>query len=161
VPNLAKEGFEQFRRVANLYFLAVACLSLTPWSPVMYQTTWAPLLLVVGISMLKETLEDFKRHKQDMAQNNAPVDVVLAHGGGGGAWASTEWKALRPGDVVLVRRDEFFPADLLFLSSSHPEASCYVETKNLDGETNLTLKKAVEESRELVASSRTSTAGSW
>lgn len=44
----------QFRRVANLYFLATAVLSLTPFSPVRAWTTWAPLVIVLSISMAKE-----------------------------------------------------------------------------------------------------------
>lgn len=44
------------------------------------------------------------------------------------------------GDVVKVKEREFFPADLVILSSTEPEGMFYVETKNLDGETNLKLK---------------------
>jgi len=127
--------------VANLYFLAVACLSLTPFTPVTYWSTWAPLLLVVGISMVKEAMEDYKRYKQDQDQNNSPVDKV---DGVTGERNTVAWKDIQCGDIVVVLRDEFFPADLLFLSSSNPEGTCYVETKNLDGETNLKLKNCVE-----------------
>ena len=43
---------------------------------------------------------------------------------------------------MRVNEDKFFPADILVLNSTEPEGGFYVETKNLDGETNLKLKSA-------------------
>jgi phospholipid-transporting ATPase len=43
------------------------------------------------------------------------------------------WKDVRIGDVVRVRQNEEFPADIILLQSSDPKLSCFIETKNLDG----------------------------
>ncbi len=45
----------------------------------------------------------------------------------------------------------YFPADMVLLSSSNPEGVCYIETMNLDGETNLKIKKALQDTCALVA----------
>jgi phospholipid-translocating ATPase len=82
---------------------------------------------------------------QDNEINNRKVKVHV----GNGVFEEREWKKIRVGDVVKVEKDSFFPGDLLMLSSSYPDGVCYVETMNLDGETNLKLKKSLERTVEL------------
>lgn len=135
-----KALFEQFRRVANFYFLVVGTLAFTPLAPYTAVSAIIPLIVVIGASMVKEGIEDWRRHQQDVEVNNRKVNVHT----GNGHLEHTEWKNLRVGDIVKVEKDEFFPADLFLLSSSYEDAVSYVETMNLDGETNLKLKQALE-----------------
>lgn len=61
---VAKSLFEQFRRVANIYFLVVACVSFSPLAPYSALSVLAPLLMVIGATMVKEGVEDWRRRKQ-------------------------------------------------------------------------------------------------
>ncbi|KAG7013066.1 putative phospholipid-transporting ATPase 9, partial [Cucurbita argyrosperma subsp. argyrosperma] len=137
---LPKSLFEQFRRVANFFFLVTGILAFTPLAPYTAVSAILPLIIVISATMIKEGIEDWRRKKQDIQVNTRKVKVHQ----GNGVFAHTEWKTLRVGNVVRVEKDEFFPADIILLSSSYEDAVCYVETMNLDGETNLKLKQALE-----------------
>ncbi|KAM3209650.1 hypothetical protein ACQJBY_064001 [Aegilops geniculata] len=95
--------------------------------------------------MLKEGVEDWRRKQQDIELNNRIVKVHR----GNGSFEETKWKYIKIGDVIKVEKDNFFPADLILLSSNYPDGICYVETMNLDGETNLKIKQALEVTSDL------------
>ncbi|KZT60583.1 phospholipid-translocating P-type ATPase [Calocera cornea HHB12733] len=59
-------------------------------------------------------------------------------------WERTLWKKLYVGDIVLLRENDQVPADIIVLSTSDADGLCYVETKNLDGETNLKPRKSLK-----------------
>nr|CAD1838277.1 unnamed protein product [Ananas comosus var. bracteatus] len=61
--------FEQFRRVANFYFLLSGCLSFTPLAPYSAVSAILPLV-VIGATMAKEGIEDWRRKQQDSEVNN-------------------------------------------------------------------------------------------
>lgn len=63
---------------------------------------------------------------------------------GGGVFGNKQWREIQVGDILRVEKDSFFPADLLLLSTSYEDGLCYVETMNLDGETNLKVKRSLE-----------------
>ena len=53
---------------------------------------------------------------------------------------SCQWQDLAVGNIVRVKTDETVPADILLLSSSSSEKTCYLDTAAIDGETNLKQK---------------------
>ncbi|KAM9378593.1 phospholipid-transporting ATPase IF [Phaethornis superciliosus] len=135
-----KNLFEQFRRVANFYFLIIFLVQLmidTPTSPI---TSGLPLFFVITVTAIKQGYEDWLRHKADNEVNGAPVYVVRS-----GGLVKTRSKNIRVGDIVRVAKDETFPVDLVLLSSDRANGSCHVTTASLDGETNLKTHIAVPE----------------
>ncbi|XP_042175796.1 phospholipid-transporting ATPase IH isoform X1 [Oncorhynchus tshawytscha] len=128
---IPKNLFEQFRRIANFYFLLIFLVQLiidTPTSPV---TSGLPLFFVITVTAIKQGYEDWLRHKADCSINECPVDVVKE-----GTVERTQSHKLRVGDIVMAREDETFPCDLILLSSSRDDGTCYVTTTSLDGESS-------------------------
>ncbi|CAC5421630.1 DRS2 [Mytilus coruscus] len=143
---LPKFLFEQFRRYANVFFLFISLLQQIPQvSPTGRYTTALPLLFILTVSAIKEIIEDYKRHRQDDAVNNREVLVLRE-----GRWTLLKWTQIIVGDLVKVTSGQFFPADLIILSSSEPQAMCYIETANLDGETNLKLRQGLPQTAKLL-----------
>uniref|UniRef100_A0A8C1T353 Phospholipid-transporting ATPase n=1 Tax=Cyprinus carpio TaxID=7962 RepID=A0A8C1T353_CYPCA len=128
---LPKNLFEQFRRIANFYFLIIFLVQVivdTPTSPV---TSGLPLFFVITVTAIKQGYEDCLRHKADNEVNKYLVTVLED-----GRSVKKESEKIKVGDVVEVVEDETFPCDLILLQSSREDGTCFVTTASLDGESN-------------------------
>ncbi|XP_030624750.1 probable phospholipid-transporting ATPase IM [Chanos chanos] len=131
--------FEQLQRLANAYFIFLLILQLIPQiSSLSWFTTVVPLVLVLSITAAKDGTDDYNRHKSDKQVNNREVEVLID-----GQLKKEKWMNVQVGDIIKLETDEFVTADLLLLSSSEPLNLVYVETAELDGETNLKVKQAL------------------
>ena len=66
-----------------------------------------------------------------------------------GVFKTEEWENIVVGDIIHLKEGEDVPADVIILSTSEPQAVCYVETKNLDGETNLKERRGLKRTESL------------
>ena len=139
--------YDQFSKYANLFFLFTACIQqIQGVSPTNRFGTVIPLSIVLLASAFKEIIEDRKRHQQDAMTNARLVKVLDTTG----SFIEKQWREVVVGDICRIENGQFFPADLIILSSSEPDALCYIETANLDGETNLKIRQGIQETSELL-----------
>uniref|UniRef100_A0A6I8N5H2 Phospholipid-transporting ATPase n=1 Tax=Ornithorhynchus anatinus TaxID=9258 RepID=A0A6I8N5H2_ORNAN len=137
--------FEQFQRLANAYFLVLLVLQFIPQiSSLVWYTTVIPLVLVLSISGVKDAIDDLNRHKSDNHVNHRPVQVLV-----NGMLKEDIWMNVQVGDIIKLEKDHFVTADVLLLSSSEPHSLAYIETAELDGETNLKVKQALTVTSEM------------
>ena len=138
-----KNLFEQFHRAANCYFLFMTILAFIPQVNALNPyTSFVPLLFVLTISAIKEGVEDYKRGKSDEEVNHSETEVLR-----NGGFVTVLWKEVQVGDIIRVRNNEGMPADIVLLHTSEDAQVGYIETANLDGETNLKVKEAHPETK--------------
>ena len=183
---IPKNLYEQFRGIANFYFLSLVILQVFDWfATVSIGVSAAPIIFIVFVTAVKDGIEDMRRHQSDnrvnrsisytlnndinyndskkrtfkkgkeidvkdyldlnemspsssKAFNNAMSDSNIK-------WTEIEWQNIRVGDFVFLRNNDPVPADMMIISTSEAESLCFIETKDLDGETNLKVKKGLSE----------------
>ncbi|XP_023258818.1 probable phospholipid-transporting ATPase VB isoform X1 [Seriola lalandi dorsalis] len=133
--------FEQFHRLANIYFVGLAILNFVPvvnaFQP---EVALIPICVIMSLTAMKDAWEDFRRYQSDRKLNNTPCFIYSRKEK---QFMERRWKDVRVGDFVKVVCNEIVPADLLLLHTSDPNCVCHIETANLDGETNLKQRRVV------------------
>lgn len=145
--------FEQFQRVANIYFLLQIVImsipKITALSPV---ATAVPLICVLAATGVKDAVDDIKRHKSDDEVNNRKAKVLRDQGETTATHEKREeerWMKIQVGDVLRVDNNDQIPADIVILTTSEENGLCYIDTAELDGETNLKCRQPLPETAEL------------
>ncbi|KAH8412397.1 hypothetical protein KR009_001802 [Drosophila setifemur] len=138
---IPKNLLEQFHRVANLYFIFIVLLN---WVPAINafgkEVAMIPVLFVLGVTAVKDLFEDRRRRASDKRINNTTCRV---YDGETERYKKVKWQDLRVGDIVHLSNNETVPADILLLRTSDPQGVCYIDTCDLDGETNLKRREVV------------------
>ena len=128
----------QFSRLSNVFFLATAIIQSIPIiSPLNSSSAIIPLIFVIGVSLIREAIEDFSRRVYDNISNNQKVKVLR-----NGNFQESTNKTLRSGEIIYISENRMIPADMMILDTGLKDGTCYVETSSLDGEKNLKLKIA-------------------
>lgn len=164
---LPRQIVYQFSRMANAYFLVIGILQMLPgFSTTGRFTTIIPLLIFVSITIAKDGYDDYQHYRLDKEENSRNVSVLRKETRQESRqqtlqpqnsnvttaseipfakssltdqeWKTALWGDLVVGDVVRLTKDEPVPADIVVLYADQDLA--YVDTRALDGETNLKSK---------------------
>uniref|UniRef100_A0A1I8IDU9 Phospholipid-transporting ATPase n=1 Tax=Macrostomum lignano TaxID=282301 RepID=A0A1I8IDU9_9PLAT len=127
--------WEQFHRFANIYFVFIVVLNFMPEvSAFAKELSPIPVVFVLAVTAVKDAFENYRRYRSDQRINHSRCQVYRRSVRD---YVPDEWRRLWPGDIVKLRANDVIPADILLLHSSDPAGLCYIETCNIDGETNL------------------------
>ncbi|KAK2959672.1 phospholipid-transporting P-type ATPase [Blattamonas nauphoetae] len=124
---LPKNLFEQLMQFSKLPTTSIQ-------NPV---TAILPVLFIFCLTFVREGIEDFLRHRSDKKINRKLVRVW-----NGNSFQDIFSQDVKVGDIVLFRKDEEFCVDGVIVSTSDPTGICYINSMNLDGETNMKLRRA-------------------
>ncbi|CAI9731631.1 phospholipid-transporting ATPase VA-like [Octopus vulgaris] len=142
---IPKNLFEQFHRLANIFFILVVILN---WIPQVQafgkEIAMVPVIFVLGVTAVKDIFEDFRRGLSDRQINQKTCRVLRKSE----AYVKTPWHAVCVGDLVHLSCNEVIPADILLLRSSDSSGLCHIETSNVDGENNLKQRFCVQVNKE-------------
>ena len=118
-----------------------AALTLIPQtSPVSPFGQILPLSAVLLVTAIKDGIEDYRRYRADRKANMTPYTILR-----NAQEVRVKSRQIHPGDIVYIAKGEQFPADMVLLSSSEVEGTCFIDTCELDGETNLKRRHAVDQ----------------
>lgn len=107
--------FEQFHRIANIWFLIVSTLQMLPFniSPTTSWATLVPLVSVLFVTFCKDAYEDLKRWRDDCRVNNQTCKASETCEDS--TFTTVKWSQVQVGSFVKLHRDQPVPADLLRL----------------------------------------------
>ncbi|KAK8844583.1 hypothetical protein IAR55_006430 [Kwoniella newhampshirensis] len=166
--------YEQFKFFFNFYFLIVALSQFIPALKIGYIVTYvAPLAFVLTVTMGKEAYDDHSRYLRDRESNSTRYLVLLPQPPSPPMTRaqlpliseddvprlppslprpqtrSTPASSIKVGDMVLLEKNQRVPADMVLLTTSEEEGTCFIRTDQLDGETDWKLKVAVGETQKM------------
>lgn len=132
--------YHQFRYFFNLFFLLIALSQLIDMLKVGFLFTYiAPLILVLGFTMMKEAYDDYNRKKRDEETNTQKYTLLRKTGK-----EEVMSMDIKVGDIIEVKSNQRIPADMIILSTEDADGTVFIRTDQLDGETDWKLRKAIK-----------------
>ena len=130
---------DQYKNPFNIYFLVSMIINMIPAiSSVNPATNLLPVIIVLIINLIREAVEDYRKYSNDKLSNETLNYVYKLP-----KFLKQKCANIKVGNIVRVGKEETIPADLLIIKTSLKTGFCYMQTANLDGETALKPREAI------------------
>lgn len=103
-----------------------------------------PFITVMGIGIVMELIEELKRYRNDLLTNKTKTKIYKNQ-----KFINIEWSQIKVGNLIKVKKNEIIPADLFVICSSNKDNSFFLQTSNLDGESNLKQREVLKSTQKL------------
>lgn len=130
---IPKSLYAQFMKTANVYFLCISIIVLFDFSPKDPQSKVGPFIFMLLWTALKDLWEDSRRKRDDDKEN---LELALRYSFTKKGMEPVAWRNVHVGDILLVLKDQAFPADLILLMTAGGNEA-FISTVMLDGESSL------------------------
>lgn len=123
-----------------MFFLIIALSQFVDMLKVGFMFTYvAPLMLVLGFTLVKEAYDDYNRKKRD-EETNSQVYTLIDKSGRREIMS----KDIKVGSIIEIKSNQRIPADCVILNTSEEDGTVFIRTDQLDGETDWKLRKAIK-----------------
>ena len=132
--------YNEYKYFANFYFLMLAVVQIWPPIRVGFLITYiGPIIMVTGLSLIKELWDEIKIAGKDKIINSEDYLKLTSKGD-----KIVKSQDIRVGDIIRMSKKQRIPADLLLLHTSDPSGTTFVRTDQLDGETDWKVREAIK-----------------
>ena len=129
----------QFKTAFNWFFLIYLIIAVNPYlSDLDPIPEVGPFVIVLAINLVKEAVEDYRKYSNDKKANNSKVLIFKDK-----KFHKDICKSIRVGNIIKIYKEELIPADVIIIKSALKKGLCYMQTSNLDGESQLKPREAL------------------
>ena len=92
----------------------------------------SPLIIVLAAGVILDLIREIRKFSNDIKINGSSVKVYKAP-----KFIHIKCSEIKVGNIIKIKNEEIIPADILVIRSSNKDGSFFLQTTNIDGESNL------------------------